>query len=100
MHSEFPLQNNSNLTRNIVVIGMLFVCLLLVSNICSFKIIEFSITKTFGIELPAAVIFFPLTYLFDDIITEVYGFKMSRLIIWTGNDWVMTDKQGLLMSIK
>lgn len=76
--------NHMRLTRGIVIIGMLFVCLLIASNICSFKVIEFSITKTFSLELPAAVIFFPLTYLFDDIITEVYGFKVSRLIIWTG----------------
>lgn len=76
-------QNNQQ-TLSILVIGMLFVSLLLAANICSFKVIQLSITATFGLELPAAVIFFPLTYLFDDIITEVYGFKISRFIIWTG----------------
>lgn len=86
MHTVSALKPNLNLTitRSVIIIGMLFVCLLLASNICAFKIIEFSVTNTFKIELPAAVIFFPLTYLFDDIITEVYGFKISRLIIWTG----------------
>lgn len=88
MQSELPLNTSLNkntpMTLSIIVIGMLFVTLLLASNICSFKVIQLSITSTFGLELPAAVIFFPLTYLFDDIITEVYGFKVSRLIIWTG----------------
>lgn len=72
------------LTRGVVIIGMLFVCLLIASNICSFKVVNFSITKTLSLELPSAIVFFPLTYLFDDVITEVYGFKVSRLIIWTG----------------
>jgi len=30
------------------------------------------------------VILFPITYIFGDVLTEVYGFKRSRLIIWTG----------------
>jgi len=37
-----------------------------------------------GKALPAAVILFPITYIFGDVLTEVYGFKRSRLIIWTG----------------
>lgn len=39
---------------------------------------------SFGMVLPAAVILFPVAYIFGDILTEVYGFKRSRLIIWTG----------------
>jgi uncharacterized integral membrane protein (TIGR00697 family) len=34
--------------------------------------------------LPAAVILFPLTYIFGDVLTEVYGFRKARLVIWTG----------------
>lgn len=88
MQSVSAISTSPNLqiriTRNVVVLGMLFICLLIASNICSFKMVEFPVTKSFILELPAAVIFFPLTYLFDDIITEVYGFKISRLIIWSG----------------
>jgi queuosine precursor transporter len=32
----------------------------------------------------AGVLFFPLSYLFGDILTEVYGYKRSRRVIWTG----------------
>lgn len=48
-----------------------------------FKIAE---THLWGytINFPTGIIFFPLTYFFDDILTEVYGFKVSRLIIWGG----------------
>jgi uncharacterized integral membrane protein (TIGR00697 family) len=78
--SSQPIQ----VTRSIVMIAMLFVCLLIASNISSFKVIELQLTSHFSLEVPAAILFFPLTYLFDDVITEVYGFKMSRLIIWGG----------------
>jgi uncharacterized integral membrane protein (TIGR00697 family) len=62
-----------------VVLGCLFVTCLLLSNMVAGKLIS-----VFGIVLPAAVILFPITYIFGDILTEVYGFKRSRLIIWTG----------------
>mgnify|MGYP001579847594 CR=1 FL=1 len=34
--------------------------------------------------LPGGVIFFPLVFIFNDILTEVYGYALSRRIIWTG----------------
>jgi len=34
--------------------------------------------------LPGAVILFPLAYIFGDILTEVYGYKRARMVIWTG----------------
>jgi hypothetical protein len=70
-------------TRNVsslyVVLGCLFVTCLLISNMIAGKLIS-----VFGVVLPAAVILFPAAYIFGDILTEVYGFKRSRLIIWTG----------------
>ena len=79
-------------TKNVIVLGMLFVSFLILSNLTAFKIIELKFYHLFWIPLqepwsvncPAALIFFPLTYFFDDTLTEVYGFKMSRLIIWSG----------------
>jgi uncharacterized integral membrane protein (TIGR00697 family) len=37
-----------------------------------------------GFSFGGALIFFPVTYLFGDILTEVYGYKRSRKVIWTG----------------
>ena len=34
--------------------------------------------------LPAAVVVFPLSYIFGDILTEVYGYRMARRVIWLG----------------
>lgn len=39
--------------------------------------------KLFGLTTGAGSIAFPLTYLFSDIITEVYGYKNSRIAVWS-----------------
>ncbi|RJR20804.1 MAG: VUT family protein [Desulfobacteraceae bacterium] len=62
-----------------LILSCFFVTCLLISNIVAGKLIQ-----VFGIVLPAAVILFPLTYIFGDVLTEVYGFKRSRLVIWIG----------------
>ncbi|MBN1663801.1 MAG: queuosine precursor transporter [Deltaproteobacteria bacterium] len=56
-----------------------FITCLLISNIIAGKLAVF-----WGVVLPAAVIIFPLTYLFGDVLTEVYGFERARLVIWIG----------------
>jgi queuosine precursor transporter len=62
---------------------LVFLCLfttcLLVSNIIAGKL--FSVA---GIVLPSAVILFPITYILGDVLTEVYGFRKTRLVIWVG----------------
>ncbi len=57
----------------------IFISCLIVSNIIAVKLINI-----FGLVLPAAIIIFPITYIFGDILTEVYGYKMARLVIWLG----------------
>jgi uncharacterized integral membrane protein (TIGR00697 family) len=37
-----------------------------------------------GITVPAAVVIFPISYIFGDILTEVYGYARSRQVIWIG----------------
>jgi hypothetical protein len=63
-----------------------FVTILIVSNIASSaKIVDWGIA-IFGIPLAfdAGTILFPVSYIFGDILTEVYGFRRSRRVIWTG----------------
>ena len=67
------------LSQIYVIIGCLFVASLIISNISAGKIVSFC-----GLNFTAAILLFPLTYVFSDILTEVYGFKGSRLIIWMG----------------
>ncbi|MCR5345935.1 MAG: queuosine precursor transporter [Lachnospiraceae bacterium] len=59
---------------------MIYVTCLLLSNLIAGKM--WAVTS--NVTLPAAVILFPITYIFGDIFTEVYGFKKARTIIWLG----------------
>lgn len=55
-----------------------FVAFLLISNIGAVKIIDIK-----GFLTDGGAILFPLTYIFGDILTEVYGYKYARRAIWT-----------------
>ena len=68
------------------VIMAVFVTVLVVSNVASSaKIVDLKMT-IFKIPLAfdGGTILFPISYIFGDILTEVYGFKKSRRVIWTG----------------
>ncbi len=56
-----------------------FVTTLIISNIIAVKLVAIA-----GLFLPAAVILFPIAYIFGDILTEVYGYARARMVIWTG----------------
>jgi hypothetical protein len=67
-------------------ITALFVAVLLISNIASSaKIIDWGVA-IFGLPLAfdAGTLLFPISYIFGDILTEVYGYKRSRRVIWAG----------------
>ncbi len=62
----------------------LFVGLLLVSNVIAQKFLDlnfggFKLTTDVG-----TILLFPITYIFSDILTEVYGYAVSRRIVWYG----------------
>ena len=64
----------------------LFVTVLLVSNIASSaKIVDWGLSL-FGLPLAfdAGTVLFPLSYIFGDVLTEVYGYRRSRRVIWMG----------------
>ncbi|MBN1220535.1 MAG: queuosine precursor transporter [Anaerolineae bacterium] len=64
----------------------LFVAVLLISNIASSaKIIDWGVS-ILGLPLAfdAGTLLFPISYIFGDILTEVYGYKKSRRVIWAG----------------
>lgn len=68
------------------LIMALFVTVLIVSNVASSaKIIDWEVA-IFGLPLAfdGGTILFPISYIFGDVLTEVYGFKRSRRVIWTG----------------
>ena len=65
--------------RYFSLITAIFVTVLIISNIIAVKLVSI-----WGLVLPAAVILFPISYIFGDILTEVYGYANARKVIWTG----------------
>jgi len=62
-----------------VVVAGFFVTALVVSNIIAVKLVEMS-----GRVFPAGLVIFPLSYLLGDVLTEVYGIRAARRVIWLG----------------
>ena len=60
-------------------ISSLFVSVLLLSNILSSKMVFM-----YGFSFDGGTLLFPISYIFGDVLTEVYGYKRSRQVIWTG----------------
>lgn len=68
------------------LIMAVFVTVLVVSNIASSaKIVDWGFSL-FGVPMAfdAGTILFPVSYIFGDVLTEVYGYKRSRRVIWAG----------------
>ena len=68
------------------IIMAVFVTVLIVSNIASSaKIVDWGFS-ILGVPMAfdAGTILFPVSYIFGDILTEVYGYKNSRRVIWAG----------------
>ena len=68
------------------LIMAVFVTVLVVSNVASSaKIVDLRF-RVFGVPMAfdGGTLLFPLSYIFGDILTEVYGYKRSRRVIWTG----------------
>ncbi|MFA6353560.1 MAG: queuosine precursor transporter [Candidatus Paceibacterota bacterium] len=60
-------------------ISVFFVSILLISNVASTKIADFG-----WFTFDGGTLLFPLSYIFGDILTEVYGYRKSRSVIWLG----------------
>lgn len=60
-------------------IAMLFVAVLMISNTAAAKLIQIG-----PFIFSGAIFIFPISYIFGDILTEVYGYRATRKIIWSG----------------
>ena len=72
-------QNPMRGFRHLDTITALFVTVLLISNVASTKIVDFG-----WFTFDGGTLLFPLSYIFGDVLTEVYGYARSRKVIWTG----------------
>jgi len=66
------------ISSRLLIIGILFTACLLAANTVATKIVAIG-----PFNLPAAFIVFPISYIFGDILTEVYGYKTARRVIWS-----------------
>jgi len=67
------------ITYRLVIITAVFITCLITANTIAVKVVGFG-----PFILPAAVLVFPLSYIFGDVLTEVYGFRTARKVIWLG----------------
>ncbi|MDR2300914.1 MAG: queuosine precursor transporter [Deltaproteobacteria bacterium] len=74
-----PKSQNPQQDRYLAPITGLFTGLLIISNICSNRLVVVG-----PLEFDAGTLMFPLTYIFGDLLTEVYGYQKARRVIWTG----------------
>jgi len=77
------------LTNSVLLLAILFVCFSIMSNMTAYRLssIDLSWVPLVGranIRFPSGLVLFPTTYAFSTILTEVYGYSVSRLVIWSG----------------
>ena len=82
------MQNSSNIRsfRYLDLVMALFITVLIISNIASSaKIVDWGVSiGNLPLAFDAGTLLFPISYIFGDVLTEVYGFKRSRRVIWVG----------------
>jgi queuosine precursor transporter len=68
-----------SLTVIFMLLSVLFVVCLIVSNLIEIKVVDLG-----WFTVTAGVVVFPFSYIINDCVVEVYGFRKARLMIWTG----------------
>lgn len=79
--SQDPQLTNTHVTYSywFILVVALFITCLMTANIIAVKLISI-----LGFILPAAIIVFPISYILGDVLTEVYGYRQARRVIWLG----------------
>ena len=68
-----------NVSHRFVILTAIFVTCLITANVIAVKVVSFGF-----VVVPAAIFIFPLSYIFGDVLTEVYGYSWARRVIWLG----------------
>lgn len=69
-------QQNSTL---FMLMSIIFCTCLLIANVCAYKLISIG-----PFAITSGVLVFPITYIINDLIAEVYGFNKAKKVIWFG----------------
>ena len=62
-----------------MLLATLFCVCLIVSNLIEIKIIDIGV-----MTITAGMLVFPISYIINDCLVEVYGFRKARFVIWLG----------------
>ncbi|SUA88828.1 VUT family protein [Pandoraea pulmonicola] len=86
---SLPARQATRITPAVIVLAIGFVSFLLISNAMGARVCEVVLPWTVSGEplrltISAALISFPFAYLFSSVLTEVYGYRISRVVIWSG----------------
>src|SRR5689334_17091612 len=79
MNNDKPATIPAATLRYFDLVSVIFVAVYLISQVASSKLIQLG-----PFQVPGAIIIFPISYIFGDILTEVYGYAKTRRVIWTG----------------
>ena len=71
--------NNGRVSVPFMLLGILFNVCLIAANLLETKVIQIG-----SLTVTAGLLVFPISYIINDCIAEVWGFKKARLIIWSG----------------
>lgn len=77
--SEQKASDHGRYSHWFLLVASIFITCLITSNIIAVKLVNI-----FGLLLPAAILIFPISYIFGDVLTEVYGYRQAKRVIWLG----------------
>lgn len=78
-HKQRTVADQQKYSPWFVISVAIFITCLITANITAVKLVN-----VWGFVLPAGIIIFPISYIFGDILTEVYGYRQARRVIWLG----------------
>lgn len=84
--------SNRRLYKHLDFVTASLVAVLIISNIAATKLMQVG-----PFSFDGGTFLFPLSYIFGDILTEVYGYKSSRRVIWTGFFWLFVTAVTLML---
>ena len=74
-----PRKGKPQFTLPFLLLSVTFCVCIIVANLIEIKTIDVA-----GVTLTAGMIIFPLSYIINDCLVEVYGFRKARIVIWLG----------------
>lgn len=82
----------SSYSFTFLLLTLLFCVCLIVSNLMEIKVVDLRF-----LTVTAGVVVFPISYIINDCIVELYGFRKARMVIWLG--FAMNLLVSLLLQI-